>query len=288
MASTRSFSGRLVVLEVGREAALVAHAGGEPALLEHAGQRVEHLGRPAQRLAERRRAERHDHELLQVHVVVRVLAAVHHVHERHRQGARVHAAEVAVERCLERRRRGLGHGDGDAEDGVRAELALGGRAVQLDHGLVHGQLVVGLHADDGGGDLLVHVAHGLLHALAAEAGLVAVAQLEGLVLAGRGAGGDGRPADGAAGELAVHLEGGVAAGVQDLSGLQGRDGQHGASQGGEDGPGQRCPARLRSAPPAVKRPAGQLEVPQVLDHRRTGRLMSAPMKPSPPAARRRS
>ena len=62
----------------------------------------------------------------------------------------------------------------------------------------------------------------LLHALAAVAGLVAVAQLEGLVLAGRGAGGDGRPAEGAAVELAVHLEGGVAAGIEDLAGLQGR------------------------------------------------------------------
>ena len=102
--------------------------------------RLEHvvgLGAPAQRLAERRRADRHDHELLQVDVVVGVRAAVEDVHHRHRQHVGVDAAEVAVERQLELVGRGLGHGQRHAEDGVGAEP-----------GLVVGAVEVAQHAVD--------------------------------------------------------------------------------------------------------------------------------------------
>ena len=58
--------------------------------------------------AEGRRADGHDHELLEVDVVVGVLAAVEDVHHRHGQDLGVGAAEVAVERQADRRRRRRG------------------------------------------------------------------------------------------------------------------------------------------------------------------------------------
>ena len=61
-------------------------------------QRVEGLGAVAQRLAKGRRADRDDHQLLQVEVVVGVGAAVDDVHHRHRHLHRARAAEVAIER----------------------------------------------------------------------------------------------------------------------------------------------------------------------------------------------
>ena len=45
------------------------------------------------------RAARHDHELLEVHLVVGVRATVEHVHHRHRQHPRRLAAEVAPQRA---------------------------------------------------------------------------------------------------------------------------------------------------------------------------------------------
>jgi hypothetical protein len=57
---------------------------------------------------------------------------------------------------------------------------------------------------------------GLRHALAAVAG-AAVAQLDGLVDAGRGAGGDDDAAEGAGLEADLDLDGGIAARVEDLS-----------------------------------------------------------------------
>jgi hypothetical protein len=75
---------RLVRLEARGEAALIAHRRRQAALGEQLLQGVEHLCPVAQRLAEARRADRQDHELLHVEAVVGVRAAVDDVHLRHR------------------------------------------------------------------------------------------------------------------------------------------------------------------------------------------------------------
>ncbi len=85
---------RLVGLEVGGEAALVAAGGREALRGERLLQRVEDLGPDPQALREAGGAGRDDHELLEVDRVVGVGAAVQHVHHRHRQ-----------ERSARRRRR---------------------------------------------------------------------------------------------------------------------------------------------------------------------------------------
>ena len=93
---------------------------------------VEHLGAHAQRIREASRADRHDHELLEVDRVVGMRAAVEHVHHRHRQDPRRLAAEVAPQRLVLLRRRGARGGERDAEDRVRTQAALVRRAVEVD------------------------------------------------------------------------------------------------------------------------------------------------------------
>ena len=136
---------RLAVrLQVRREAALVADAGGEPALLQDAAQRVEDLGADAERLGERAGADRHHHELLEVHVAVGVRAAVQDVHHRHRQQVGALAADqrvaqradVLVEGHAGFVRRGPQGRHRDGQRRVRAEARLVGRAVELDQRLV--------------------------------------------------------------------------------------------------------------------------------------------------------
>jgi hypothetical protein len=89
--------------------------------------------------------------------------------------------------------------------------------IQLDQAFVERRLINRIEAGDGGGDLAHHVSDGLLHTLAQVAGPVSVAQLQGLVHAGRSAGRDRRPASGAPGQYDIDLDGGVAARVQDLT-----------------------------------------------------------------------
>ena len=118
---------------------------------------------------------------------------------------------------------GLGGGQRDAEDGVGAELALVLGAVGGDQGGSSADLVGRVAADDGLGQRGVDVGDGLDHALAEVARLVAVAQLDGLVGAGAGARGDGGAAEGAVGQDHIDLDGGVAAAVEDLAGVDGGD-----------------------------------------------------------------
>ena len=127
-----------------------------------------------------------------------------------------------------------------------------------------------------GGDLAVDVLHRLRHALAAP-GVAAVAQLDGLELAGGGAGGHGRAAEGARAQRGVHLDGGVAAAVEHLAGVEGGDLAHvepGWYQPGGDrrrlAAPARGPRRRRRRPP-----------PPAAGPRRAARTS----RPSPPRAR---
>jgi hypothetical protein len=85
---------------------------------------MEDLGAAAQPFGEARRADRHDHELLEIDRIVGMGTAVQDVHHRHRQRLRGDAADIAVERQPARVGRSLRHGEAHAEDGVRAEPGL--------------------------------------------------------------------------------------------------------------------------------------------------------------------
>ena len=104
------------------------------------------------------------------------------------------------------------HGERHAEDRVGAQRLLLGRAVELAERAVDQGLLGRVHALDLGRDHALHVAHGLQHPLAAEAPPVVVAKLEGLGAARRGARRHRRAPLGAAVEVHLDLEGGVARG----------------------------------------------------------------------------
>ena len=161
--------------------------------------------------------DRQDHELLDVERVVGMRAAIDDVHHRRRQHPGADAAEIAVERQADADGGGLGGGEADGQDRVGAEPLLVLGAVELDHRRVERGLVERVEAGDRVGDLAVDRVDRPGDALAEIAALVAVAQLDRLARAGRGAGRHGGPAEGAAVQDDVGLDGRVAAAVQDLA-----------------------------------------------------------------------
>ena len=218
--------GLAVGLERGSKAALVAHRSVVALLLEHAPEGVEGLGRPAQRLGKTLGAYRHDHELLKVHVVISVGSAVKHVQHGRRQHRGVHAAQIAVERNLQRLRHGARGGHGDGENSVGAQLALVRRAIQRDHGLIDESLIGGVHALQLGRNNGFYVGHGLQNSLASVVALVTIAQLHSLMLAGGSARGHDSTAQSAAFQDYVRFHGGIAARVQNLAGADSNNLSH--------------------------------------------------------------
>ncbi len=190
-------------------------------------QRLENLHAHAQAFGESLRADRHDHEFLEVDRVVGMRAAVDDVHHRHRQQPRRRAADVTIERLPARGRGGFRDGKRNTEDRVRAEPAFVRRAVERDHRLVDLGLRLGIHAADRVEDLAGHGRDGLLHALAEIAFLVAVAQLDRLVRAGRGAARHRGAAHRAVLQHHIDLDGRVAAAVEDFAADDVDDGGHG-------------------------------------------------------------
>ena len=206
--------GVLILLQIGGVAALVAHTGsGSAVLLQHSLQGVKHFGTAAQGLPEGGGGDRHNHELLDLHIVGGVGAAVEDVHHRHGQLLGVDAADIAVQAGAQALGRRLGAGQGRAQDGVGTQAGLVGGAVQVDQGLVDGGLIQDIHADQALGDLGVDVLHSLFHALAVVAALVAVPQLAGLIDAGGSAGGHGGAAHSAVLQIDLHFHSGVAPAV---------------------------------------------------------------------------
>ena len=178
---------------------------------------MEDFRAPAERFLEGRSADGHDHEFLRVDGVGGVGAAVEDVHHRDGQAVAADAAQEAVQRDIQAGGRRAGAGDGDSQDGIGAQVALVLGAVGFDHRSVDGVNIGSVHAQQGVVDDGIDVFDRLLHALAQIAGLVAVAQLEGLKFArGRAAGGHAA-ADGAVDQRHFRFNGGVSAGVKNLA-----------------------------------------------------------------------
>ena len=132
------------------------------------------------------------------------------------QDVGVGPADVAVQREIELGGGRLGDGQARAEDGVGAEPGLVVGAVEVAQLDVDQSLLEGIDAAQRRGDLAVDVADCGCHTLA-EVSLAAIAQFDRLVLAGRCARRHrGAPA-GSALQLDFDLDGGVAAGVEDLT-----------------------------------------------------------------------
>src|SRR5450756_666802 len=221
--------GRAVVLEVRSETALVAQTGSEALGLQHGLERVVDLDAGAQRLAVGARTDRRDHELLDVHVRVRVRTTVEDVHHRDRQDVRVRAADVAEERQVRTVSGGLGNRHRDTENRVGAQVALVRGAVELDQRLVDEPLLGGFEPDDLGGDLVHDGVDRVLDTLPEVARLVAITTLDGLEGAGGGTRGDGGACDGAVVEGDLDFDGGVAARVENFAGAYSLDAGHGSS-----------------------------------------------------------
>ena len=212
--------------ERGRESAFVADGGVVTLLLEHAFEGVEGFRGPAQGFAEALRANGHDHEFLEIDVAVGMRAAVQDVEHGRGQDGGVDAAEIAVKGNLE----GLGHcasgSHGDGQDGIGAELAFVGGSIERVHGLIDEALVGGVHAFEFRGNDGFNIGHGLQNAFAEVMAFVAVAQLDGLKLAGGGSGWDNGTAHGAAFQDHVRFHGGIAARVKDFAGTNGNNFSH--------------------------------------------------------------
>ncbi len=191
---------------------------------------MEHLRAHLQAGREALGAAGDDHELLEVDLVVRMGAAVEHVHHRHRQQRGGRAAEVAPQRLTLLGRLRLGAGERDTQDRVGSQPGLVGGSVELDQSPVEGRLVGRVGSGEGRRDLSLDVLHRAGYALAS-VGLAAIAQLGRLELARRSTRGDRRATCTPRGEGDLHLDRRVAAAVEDLTGVDSLDLAHAGPPG---------------------------------------------------------
>ena len=210
----------LVAAQVGRETALVADRGAEAAALEHALERVEDFGAGAQRFGERVEADRQHHELLHVDIVVGMRAAVDDVHHRHRQRRpRDHRRDAATAASCGSSPRACALAIDTPSNALaprRPLLSVPSRSISRRSRPAWSA------ASKPASALAIVVltfSTALRTPLPQVAGLVAVAQLDRFLAAGRGARRHHRAAEAAIAQRDFGFERGIAAGVEDFAGV---------------------------------------------------------------------
>ena len=155
---------------------------------------MERLRAPADRVGEGGRADRQDHEFLEIDGIVGVDAAVDDIHHGRRQDARHRSTNIAVERQTRSLGGGLGDCERYAEDGVGAELGLCLRPVEPGHQLVDFELILRVQPRNRVENIAIDRVESLQDALPSISAPVAVSQLDRLARTGRRAGRNRSPA----------------------------------------------------------------------------------------------
>src|SRR5690554_4495583 len=215
--------GRFIGRQVRRKTTLVAHRCVQALRLQHFLQTVEDLGAYTQSLCKALHSNRLNHELLDVHDVIRVLTTVQDVHHRYRHGefagSAVDISNVRIQRLLQRNSSRLGRCKGDCQNSVGAQVGLVLGAVQIQHNLVQTTLIRRIFTDQCITNLAVYRINRFQDALTQITRSITITQLQ--CLAGT-SGSTGRctsSSDGAVFKDNVGFYGRITAGIQNLTGF---------------------------------------------------------------------
>ena len=165
-----------VRFQAGCESAFVANRSRIIALLQHRLQGVECFDAHAQRFGERRCSDRRQHKFLHVDGAIGVRAAVDDIHHRDRQHPRGDAAQIAVKRRHFGGGGGSSCGHGNGQDCIRAELALVGCAIELQHRMVNQRLLSRIQVNQGRRDVFIDFGDCFFRPFAQVPRLVAIAE----------------------------------------------------------------------------------------------------------------
>ena len=178
---------------------------------------MEYLGASSNGLPQRRPPDRHDHELLEINVVVGMLPPVKDVHHGHRQKIGPLAPDMPVKRDPFVCGGGLGRGQGDPQYRIGPHFRFVIRTVKINEFPIQLLLPEGVVTYNGLADDIVDVGDGPEDAFPPVSRLVPVPEFNGFVLP-RGC---SRRDDGPSGypvvQYHIHFHSGVSTGIYNFS-----------------------------------------------------------------------
>lgn len=160
---------------------------------------------------------RHDHEFLDINVVIGMGTAIKDIHHRNRQFLGVDTAQVLVQGKAGVFGGCLGAGKADAQDGIGTKFAFIFGSIKAQERLVNLDLTRRFKANEGIADDVVDVIHSLQDAFTEVTVLIPVTQFHGFMNTCGSTARNSSAADDAVIKEDFHFNGGVAAGIQDFS-----------------------------------------------------------------------
>ena len=143
---------------------------------------MEHFRTHAYCFFQGRRANRLNHEFLDVDVVVSVLTTVDDVHHRNRHGVFTRSTVQFSDVCIQRQAFSssccFGVRQGHSQDGVCTEVGFVFSTVQIDHDLVDASLIFSIFTQQSLSNWAVNSCNSFQYAFTHETGFVAIAQFQ--------------------------------------------------------------------------------------------------------------
>ena len=102
------FNSLVVGFQIRSESSFIAHGRRQSLVFQHSRQGMKNFHTDSKGLLEGFSAYRHDHELLEVHIVCGVKPSIEDIHHGHGEAACIDAAQVAIQRHAQRVRRSPG------------------------------------------------------------------------------------------------------------------------------------------------------------------------------------
>jgi hypothetical protein len=164
---------------------LIADCRGIPPIPQNARKGMIRLRTKTQRLGKVGSSQWNNHEFLEINAVRSMLAAIEHIHHRHRQNAGIFPAKVPVQRLPGFRRRRSRHSHGNTQYRVGTETAVVISAIQCPKRPIQPRLIMCVEACNRGRDLDIDIFGRRQNTLAAITTRIAVTPFDGLVFSGR-------------------------------------------------------------------------------------------------------
>ena len=208
-----------IAAQVGSKAALITQSSAKALGFQKCLQVMINLCVHAQAFAKGFCTYGHNHELLDIHVVISVLTTVQNVHHGHGQLLRSYAAKIQVQGQTYGRSSGFSHSHGYTQNSICAQTALVRSAIQTNQQLVDFGLSSCFQANNSFCDDVVNIVNCFGNTLAHVAFSITITQLHSLVYTGGCTGGNSSATNSAILQANLNLYGRIAARVQNLTSI---------------------------------------------------------------------
>ena len=182
-------------------------------------QGVENFSTHTNSFTDRRSANRHNHEFLNVDWVISMLTAVQNIHHRNRQNMSHRTAKVTIKRKFAFFSLSFRNSHRNGENSISTEFAFVFSAIEFNHSFINVDLVIGIKTSQSVINSVINIFNGFQNTFSAKTGFVAITKFNSFVNTGRSAGRNSGTSESTALKNNISLNGRITTRINNFSSM---------------------------------------------------------------------